>query len=71
MGNLICFPLLSSESDKSHYYESNEILITGGQFVGLTDVKSHVYSIDKNKVNLRKDLSQQFPDISKFYYTTI
>ena len=50
--------------------ESDELLITGGLFVGIIDVKSHVYNTRTNKVNVRKDLAMPFPDISKFYYVT-
>lgn len=50
--------------------DSNEILITGGLFVGIIDVKSHVLNTEKNQINLRKELSMPFADISKFYYQT-
>ena len=43
VGNLVCFPLLNSNDES----ESGEILITGGLFVGLTDVKSHVFNVAK------------------------
>lgn len=52
VGNLICFPLLSSSCE-----ETGEILITGGLFVGLTDVKSHIYNVESNKINLKKSLA--------------
>lgn len=39
VGNLICFPIYTPQG-----VESGDILITGGLFVGLTDVKSHTYN---------------------------
>eukprot|EP00347_Sterkiella_histriomuscorum_P007939 403346987 len=78
VGNLICFPLqknynnyVNQDSPNPYHVEdSNEILITGGLFIGIIDVKAHVYNIETNRVNQRKDLSMPFPDISKFYYHT-
>lgn len=67
VGNLICFPLINPLFP---YNDSNEILITGGLFIGVMDVKSHVYNTDNHKVNLRKEFQMPYPDISKFYYWT-
>ena len=67
VGNLICFPLIDPYYP---YRETNEILITGGLFIGIMDVKSHIYNIDNHKVNVRKELQIPNPDISKFYYWT-
>jgi len=59
---MICFPLVGF-TPEGLQCESNEILITGGSFVGLGDVKCHVYNTDFQKVNLKKELSQKFSDI--------
>ncbi|CDW88120.1 kelch motif family protein [Stylonychia lemnae] len=76
VGNLICFPLLIrntspiQETNHCRVEDSSQILITGGLFVGIIDVKSHVYNTETNLVNLRKELAMPYPDISKFYYHT-
>ena len=68
VGNLICFPIL--KNGLRGLEDSEEILITGGLFVGIIDVKSHVFNTETHKINLRKDLSIPIADISKFYYHT-
>lgn len=65
VGNLICFPLYDLSTRKE---SQDEILITGGLFVGIIDVKGHVFNTQSHKINVRKDLALPYPDISKFYY---